>query len=85
MDSTERIDGDSVTRGVVPGRKVLIVDGPAAVVIAPPRLHAAHAPVVAPRIELVREGDVIRAIEVTCSCGEKIRLHCVYEGQAASA
>jgi hypothetical protein len=85
MDCAESIAGDAVTRGVVPGRKVLIEDGPAAVVIAPPRLHAPHAPVAAPRIELVREGDVIRAIEVTCSCGEKIRLHCVYEGHAASA
>jgi hypothetical protein len=38
MDCAEGIDGDSVTRGVGPGRTVLVEDGPAAVVIAPPRL-----------------------------------------------
>lgn len=32
-----------------------------------------------PRVELVREGDVIRAIDVYCSCGQHIRLHCLYE------
>jgi hypothetical protein len=32
-----------------------------------------------PKIELVRENDVIRAIDVTCACGQKIRLVCDYE------
>ena len=32
-----------------------------------------------PRIELIREGDIVRAIEVICSCGERIRLRCDYE------
>jgi hypothetical protein len=72
-------------RGVVPGRKVTLEGGPAAVVIAPPRLHAPHAPAAVPQIELIREGDVIRAIEVTCTCGEKIRLHCEYQAPAAGA
>lgn len=31
-----------------------------------------------PRIELIREGDLIRAIEVTCSCGKRIRIVCEY-------
>ena len=31
-----------------------------------------------PRIQLVREAGVIRAIDVTCSCGEKIRIVCEY-------
>jgi hypothetical protein len=31
-----------------------------------------------PRIELIREGDLIRAIDVTCSCGKRIRLVCEY-------
>ena len=31
-----------------------------------------------PKIQLVREGGVIRAIEVICSCGELIRIRCDY-------
>jgi hypothetical protein len=32
-----------------------------------------------PRIELVREGEVIQAIEVICTCGQRIRLRCSYD------
>jgi hypothetical protein len=32
-----------------------------------------------PLVELVREDGVIRAIDVTCSCGERIRLRCTYD------
>lgn len=31
-----------------------------------------------PKIQLVREGGVIRAIEVICACGELIRIRCEY-------
>lgn len=31
-----------------------------------------------PKIQLVREGGVIRAIEVICACGELIRIRCDY-------
>ncbi len=30
-------------------------------------------------VHLVREGDAIREIEITCACGEKLRLICEYE------
>jgi hypothetical protein len=74
MERVERIEGEYVTRGVVPGRKVLVSDESARVVIPRP-----EAPACAPQIELVRDGDVIQAIDVTCTCGQKIRLRCVYE------
>jgi hypothetical protein len=32
-----------------------------------------------PRIEIIRSGDVIQAIDVICGCGQHIRLHCRYE------
>lgn len=32
-------------------------------------------------IELVRHGDVIQAIDVTCECGRKIRIRCVYQDE----
>jgi hypothetical protein len=31
-----------------------------------------------PKIQLVREGGVIRAIEVICACGQLIRVRCDY-------
>ena len=32
-----------------------------------------------PRIEVVRDGDVVCAIDVHCACGEQIRIVCNYE------
>lgn len=32
----------------------------------------------APRVEVVREGGVVRAIDVTCACGERVRIVCDY-------
>lgn len=44
------------------------------------RVGAPPAPAKAqPRIELVREDGVVRAIDITCSCGEKIRVVCEYD------
>jgi hypothetical protein len=31
-----------------------------------------------PIVKLNRDGDVIRSIEVTCTCGERIVINCVY-------
>ena len=33
------------------------------------------------RIELHRDGDLIEAIEITCSCGRTTFIECVYEDQ----
>lgn len=33
----------------------------------------------APRVELIREGGVVRALDITCGCGEKIRVVCEYD------
>jgi hypothetical protein len=30
------------------------------------------------RVRLIREGDVVKQIEVRCACGEVIRLDCEY-------
>lgn len=32
-----------------------------------------------PTVQLVREDGVVRAIDVTCSCGERIRVRCEYD------
>ena len=82
MERVERIEGEYVNR-VVSGRKVLVQEGAAAVMIVPPRPQPAAA--CAPQIEVVRDGEVIQAIDVTCTCGQKIRLRCAYDEPAAGA
>jgi hypothetical protein len=31
------------------------------------------------RVEVIRDGDVVRAVEVVCSCGARIVLRCDYD------
>jgi hypothetical protein len=81
MERIERIDGEYLNRGVVPGRKVLVEEGSASVMIVPPRSSSTpHA--CTPQIQLIRDGNVIQAIDVTCTCGQKIRLRCQYDESA---
>ena len=63
---------ESIPRGIIPG-KLVHVTGETVRVDVPHKDSA-----VEPRIELVRDGDVIQAIDVTCTCGKKIRLRCIY-------
>lgn len=63
---------------VVPGNHVVRSGGVANGGGSPAHGHAA------PTIELLREGDVVQAIDVTCSCGETIRLWCSYEPEGPS-
>ena len=37
-----------------------------------------HEPDAEPRIEIIRSGEVIQAIDIVCGCGQHIRLHCRY-------
>jgi hypothetical protein len=64
--------------GIIPGRRVQ-VSGEMVHVIVPQEEAApvAH-PAGEPQVTLVREGEIVQAIEVTCSCGRKMRLRCVY-------
>jgi hypothetical protein len=58
---------------IVPADRVR-VSGEAVPIGAPRRVESRGEP----KIQLVREGGVIRAIEVICSCGELIRIRCDY-------
>ena len=40
-----------------------------------------HPELSAMAVQLVTEGDVVRAIDVTCGCGQKARVWCVYESE----
>ena len=59
-------------RGLVPGTSVRLSDVPA-------RVGAPEPVPAGPTIELVRSGEVVRAIDIVCPCGQHIRLHCLYE------
>ena len=30
-----------------------------------------------PKIDVIRQGDIVQAIDITCSCGRCIRLRCI--------
>lgn len=59
-------------RAVIPATQVRVSTEPARV--EPPR----HAGDCEPRIDLIRDGDQIRAIDIRCGCGKRIFLQCEY-------
>lgn len=32
-----------------------------------------------PEIKLIKEGDIVQAIDIYCTCGQHLRVRCVYE------
>jgi hypothetical protein len=71
MKVVDDADMQRVRSAVVPGQYVRLAG---AARVAVPGAESAAQPVV----ELLREGDVVRAIDITCACGQHIRLRCVY-------
>lgn len=58
---------------VITANRIRIVDD--SVIVGSPRLaFARHEP----NVNLIREDGVIRAFEVVCGCGEKVRVKCDY-------
>lgn len=62
---------ENVKQGVIPGQCVRFSDETAHVGV--PRRGGSE-----PKIDLIRSGDRIVAIDLTCSCGQRIRLRCDY-------
>ena len=62
---------------VVPGSRV--VRSPEVAHIGDHQSHSHAQSADAPAIELVTEDGIVRAIDVTCGCGQKMRLWCSYE------
>jgi hypothetical protein len=60
---------------VLPGNRVRQSDE--TTLVGVPRPVEAHGATV----ELVKDGDVVRAIDLICSCGQKTRVWCVYESE----
>lgn len=72
MNAGEEREGLSACRHVIPAQCVRVSGEPARVPV-PGVTESAE-----PKVELIRQGDVVQAIDITCSCGERIRLKCVY-------
>lgn len=70
---------------LVSSRRRLVVPGPCVEItghsVAVPSGGGAplRKPTGQPTVQLIRDGDVVRAVEIVCGCGQKIRLKCVYE------
>ncbi len=58
---------------VVPGTQVRVSNEHAQVRVP------GSAPETAPRVEVVRDGEIVQALDVHCTCGRHVRLRCVYE------
>jgi hypothetical protein len=59
------------TRKLVPGNRIRLAAERARV--CPPGLDARE-----PQIILIRDGEAVKAIEVICTCGKRIRMNCVF-------
>ena len=73
MQNTNQVDNETNGRGVVSGRLVR-VSGEPALVGAPSSKPTQSQPT----LEMIRDGDVLRAIDIICNCGTRIRLRCIY-------
>jgi len=54
---------------------------PAAAALVPPRSGAAagsHSHGGTPSVEVVKEGDKVVRLVVTCACGERVEIDCLY-------
>lgn len=63
---------DATNRAVIPGKQVRLTGEATRVV--PPRQPGDCEP----RIDLIRDGGQIRAIDIRCACGKRIYLECEY-------
>ncbi len=60
------------TQTVLPAQRVRVLDEAAQVVVPGQAVRPE------PQVHLIRDGNTVQAIEVVCSCGQRIRLKCVY-------
>jgi len=76
MNASIRQDRPALGSNVIPAGHVQIVHPHIAKSVACQFAPAAAS--TKPQITLLKDGDVVRAIEIVCACGEVIRLDCEY-------
>lgn len=69
----------SSERAIVPGRTVAFSNDVIRVGRHCEELDEAAEDQPEPKVELIRLGDRIQAIDVICGCGQRTRIRCVYE------
>ena len=72
MEPARKLQGGAVNPAIIPHRLVRLMDEKAQVGLS------VEAACEEPRIELIRDGATIKAIDINCTCGRRIRLNCVY-------
>lgn len=70
-ETSERPRGQAAAGAIVRGSSVRLSNDSARVGVP------GSEPVREPRIELIRVGGIVQAIDVFCSCGQHIRLRCL--------
>jgi hypothetical protein len=75
MEKVQQVEGEFIHSAVVSGRCVRV--GPETARVTIGRQPAPQTPA-APQVEVIREGEIIQAIDVICSCGQRIRVRCTY-------
>ena len=73
MERADTSSGEYTSRAIVPGEHVRVISEAARVVVP------SGAGGCEPRLDFIRDGDVIQAIDITCPCGHKMRLRCLYQ------
>lgn len=78
MTLSAKHEGAQAHVGIVPGRLVQVTGELVHVNVPQEEADGPPPSSEEPQVSLIREGDVIQGIEVTCTCGRKIRLRCIY-------
>ncbi len=77
MQRKDGNEAEQAGRAVVPGGVVNVTGTTARLRVGRPAATPGGGG--EPHVEVIREGEEIRAIEVTCTCGKKIRVYCTYQ------
>jgi hypothetical protein len=74
MSVPENLRSRTARDGRVIPRQSVRIDGTNTVVLVPEQANCPE-----PKIDLVRDGDVVQRIIVHCSCGQTLELQCEYD------
>ena len=82
MNSIDHVPAPYRFANVIPALHVKIVEPAASRVLACTKAHGSKmygkSSNEEPRITLIKQGDIVHAIEIVCTCGELIRFECEY-------
>jgi len=82
MQATKSSPGSSLGGNVIPAQQIHFAKPhvKTSSTVAKPVEPEPEPPPIAhqPQVTLIKEGDIVSAIEVLCTCGEVIRLECKY-------